>query len=399
MSEQFDFETLVDRRMQGSLRDSMTDPRLLEKGLPSFMAAEMDFPTAPCILDALRKRIDCGIFGFALCDKPYQDAVIRWMKMMRNWEIERDWIVPALGTIFSLSIAIRAFTAPGARVLIQRPVYDRYDQAIIRNERVPLDNPLILREDGHYEMDFDDLESKMALPDVTLMVLCNPQNPTGTVWKRDDLERLAELAVKHNVVVFSDEIYAEFCFLDEPVVPFAAIDAAKEIAISCTGLGKAFNFTGVNHANNLIPGAALREAFTTQRNRDHYGSIDPIAYTSVLAAYNSDGEWNRAVNQLVLKNGDLIRAFFRQYLPSVRVAPQEGAFTIWIDWRGLGLSDEQLFQLLEDKALIQTNHGSEYGNEGRGFCRMNIATPTVEIEKALQRLLEAAREAGLTSGK
>ena len=146
MSEQFDFETLVDRRMQGSLRDSMTDPRLLEAGLPSFMAAEMDFPTAPCILNALRKRIDCGIFGFALCDKPYQDAVIRWMKLMRNWEIERDWIVPALGTIFSLSIAIRAFTAPGARVLIQRPVYDRYDQAIVRNERVPLDNPLILRK-------------------------------------------------------------------------------------------------------------------------------------------------------------------------------------------------------------------------------------------------------------
>ena len=193
MSEQFDFETLVDRRMQGSLRDSMTDPRLLEAGLPSFMAAEMDFPTAPCILNALRKRIDCGIFGFALCDKPYQDAVIRWMKLMRNWEIERDWIVPALGTIFSLSIAIRAFTAPGARVLIQRPVYDRYDQAIVRNERVPLDNPLILREDGHYEMDFDELESQLALTDVQVMVLCNPPNPTGTGWKREEAEWEAEL--------------------------------------------------------------------------------------------------------------------------------------------------------------------------------------------------------------
>ena len=144
MSEQFDFETLVDRSMQGSLRDSITDPRLLAAGLPSFSAAEMDFPTAPCILDALRKRVDTGIFGFALCDQPYQDAVVRWMRMMRNWEIEREWIVPALGTIFSLSIAIRAFTAPGSRVLIQRPVYDRYDQAIYRNQRVPLNNSLIL---------------------------------------------------------------------------------------------------------------------------------------------------------------------------------------------------------------------------------------------------------------
>ena len=397
MSEQFDFETLVDRSMQGSLRDSITDPRLLAAGLPSFSAAEMDFPTAPCILEALRKRVDAGIFGFALCDQPYQDAVVRWMKMMRNWEIEREWIVPALGTIFSLSIAIRAFTAPGSRVLIQRPVYDRYDQAIYRNQRVPLNNSLILRDDGHYAMDFDDLEKKMALPDVMLMVLCNPQNPTGTVWKREELERLAELAKKYDVVVFSDEIYAEFCFLDQPVVPFAAIPAAMGHAISCTGLGKAFNFTGVNHANNLIPDPALREAFTTQRNRDHYGSIDPIAYTSVLAAYNSDGAWNRAVNQLVLKNGDIIRDFFRQHLPAVKVAPQEGAFTIWIDWRGLGLTDELLFDLLEEKALIQTNHGSEYGEEGRGFCRMNIATPTVEIQKALERLLKAAREAGLAT--
>ncbi len=397
MSEQFDFETLVDRSMQGSLRDSITDPRLLAAGLPSFSAAEMDFPTAPCILEALHKRIDTGIFGFTLCDKPYQDAVVRWMKMMRSWEIQPDWIVPALGTIFSLSIAIRAFTAPGARVLIQRPVYDRYDQALHRNGRIPLSSSLILRDDGHYEMDFDDLERKMALPDVTLMVLCNPQNPTGTVWKREELERLAALAKKYDVVVFSDEIYAEFCFLDQPVVPFAAIPEAKEHAISCTGLGKAFNFTGVNHANNLIPGDALREAFITQRNRDHFGSIDPIAYTSVLAAYNSDGEWNRAVNRLVLKNGDVIRTFFARYLPAVHVAPQEGTFTIWIDWRGLGLCDDQLFSLLEDRALIQTNHGIEYGEEGRGFCRMNIATPTVEIEKALQRLLKAVREAGLAS--
>ena len=308
-----------------------------------------------------------GFSVLALCDKPYQDAVIRWMKLMRNWEIERDWIVPgAWNHLFAVNCHPRLYRArckgPDSAAGIRR-----YDQAIVRNERVPLDNPLILREDGHYEMDFDDLECKLALPDVTLMVLCNPQNPTGTVWKREELERLAELAAKYHVVVFSDEIYAEFCFLDQPVVPFAAIDAAKGLAISCTGLGKAFNFTGVNHANNLIPDDALREAFITQRNRDHYGSIDPIAYTSVLAAYNSDGEWNRAVNQLVLKNGDLIREFFRQHLPSVRVAPQEGAFTIWIDWRGLGLSDDQLFQLLEDKALIQTNHGSEYGEEGKGF--------------------------------
>ncbi len=395
MSFFFDFETMVDRSHQGSLRDSITDPRLLAAGLPSFSAAEMDFPTAPCVINALIKRMQTGIFGFALCDAPYREAVVRWMRLMREWEISPDWVTPALGTIFSLSTAIRAFTKPGSRVLIQRPVYDRYDQAIIRNGRIPISNSLRLMEDDHYEMDFADLEEKMACPDITLMVLCNPQNPTGRVWRKEELMRVAELANRYGVTVFSDEIFAEFCFLPEPVTPYASIPGASPHAISCTGLGKAFNFTGLNHANNLIPDAKLRDAFITQRNRDHYGSIDPMAYTAVLAAYQSDGQWNRAVNQLLWKNGEIIRNFFAANLPQVRTSPQEGAFTLWIDWRGLNLADETLFAFLENEALIQTNHGAEYGPEGTGFCRMNIATPTIEIEKALTRLQNAAGKANL----
>ncbi len=394
MPVSFDFQTLVDRSNQGSLRNAITDPRLLAAGLPSLSAAEMDFQTAPCVIEALEKRIRTGIYGFALCDDPYRAAVARWMRLMRGWEISPEWVTPALGTIFSLSIAIRAFTKPGNRVLIQRPVYDRYDQAILRNGRIPLSNSLQLQQDGSYQMDFSDLEQKMALPDVCLMVLCNPQNPTGTVWKKDELEKIAELANRYGVVVFSDEIFAEFCFLSEPVAPYASISGAAPHAISCTGLGKAFNFTGLNHANNLIPNAKLREAFVEQRNRDHYGSIDPMAYTAVLAAYQSDGEWNRAVNRLLWKNGELIRAFFASHLPQVRTSPQQGTFTLWIDWRGLGLSDTALFSFLENQALIQTNHGSEYGPEGEGFCRMNIATPSREIEKALARLLTAGKNSG-----
>ncbi len=391
----FDFETLVGRSGQGSLRDSMTLPQIQLAGLTPFSAAEMDFPTAPCIIKACLERVQKGIFGFALCDKPYQDAVLRWMSLMRGWQAERDWIVPAYGTIFSLSIAIRAFTKPGGGVLIQRPVYDRYDQAILRNKRVPVNSPLQLRPDGSYAMDFADLEQKMAKPDVSLMVLCNPQNPVGRVWRREELQQLAELAGKYQVTVFSDEIFAEFCFLPQPVTPFASLPEAKNSAITCTGLGKAFNFTGVNHANNLIPDEEKRAIFIEQRNRDHYGSIDPLAYTSVLAAYHSDGSWNRAVNGLLLKNGGLIQEFFRKQMPAVRTAPQEGAFTLWIDWRGLGLSDDEIFRFLEEDALIQTNRGREYGDEGLGFCRMNIATPTAEIEKALVRLKAAAKKRGL----
>lgn len=386
----FDFETLVDRSSQGSLRDSMTLPQVKAAGFTPFSAAEMDFPTAPCVIEACLERVRKGIFGFALCDRPYQDAVLRWMAMMRNWQAEREWIVPAYGTIFSLSIAIRAFTKPGSGVLIQRPVYDRYDQAILRNGRVPVNSPLRLQPDGSYQMDFADLEQKMANMDISLMVLCNPQNPVGRVWRREELKKLAELAEQYQVTVFSDEIFAEFCFLPQPVTPYASLPEAKSSAITCTGLGKAFNFTGVNHANNLIPDEKKRTAFTLQRNRDHYGSIDPLAYTSVLAAYQSDGSWNRAVNELLLKNGDLIRKFFREQMPAVRTAPQEGTFTLWIDWRGLGLSDDEIFRFLEEEALFQTNRGREYGDEGLGFSRMNIATPTAEIEKALERLAAAA---------
>lgn len=379
----YDFETLADRTGIGNMKGAMTDQL---PGILNLSGAEMDYATAPVIQKALADFSLRGLYGFTLPDTPYLEAICTWIREIRGTTITPNMIVPTLGTVFGLCTAVRAFTAPGDGVIIQHPSYYRFDRAIERNGRTVISN-LLLEQDGIYTLDMRDLEAKMSVPGNRLLVLCNPHNPTGKVFGVDDLKKIATLAARYDVVVFSDEIFAETAAAGHPVTPYIAVDPAH--GITSTSLGKAFNFTGVNQANLLIPNEDLRQKYLRQRDIDHFGSVDPFFYTALRAAYSPEGaEWVRKMNRHTQANHRRIcDTFWEKGLP-LSLSPLEGAFVAWMDCRRLGLEDEAMMRLFLDSGVI-VDSGAEYGPGGNGFVRINIATPESRISAFLTAMERA----------
>lgn len=356
--------------------------------------AQLHVKTAPCIIDALTRFSQSGLYGWTDSDDPlYIRAVVNWMAKVRGWEIEPSWIVPSYGILQAMCASIRAFTQPGDGIIVQQPVYLLYARAIANCGRKLVDSPLQLRGD-RYEMDFADLEEKMAAPENKLMLLCNPHNPTMDVWEREDLERVAALAQKHHVLVVADEIFAEHVWQPGLMVPYAAVPNALDHCIICTSLGKAFNFTGTSHSNVIIPDAAIRKAYRTQRDADHYGSLSPFMRAAVLAAYTDEGKaWIDELMDFVHENESLVRDCFARCMPAVKLLRHRAGTLIWADFRGLGLSELELERFFLS-AGVEPDLGSKYGAAGTGFLRLQIGMPRSELTGALTRLEAAARKCG-----
>ncbi len=386
---QYDFDTAVNRKGIGNLKDYCTPKNIQDMGILSFSGAEMDFKTAPVIIDAMVERAKNGLFGFTLCDDNYKNAIKWWMKTQRNWAIEDEWIVPTYGTIKSVATSIRAFTDVGDGVIIQPPVYPRYGQAIMRTGRCVISNPLVLR-DGRYEMDFDHLEKCMCDSKAKLMILCNPHNPISKVWEPEDLARIAAIAEEHSVIVFSDEIFGEIIFEDNVMIPYSDVSLADKNCLVSTSLGKVFNLTGMNNANIVIPNEEIRERFVRQRDEDHYGSIDPMAHAAVCAGYSAKGaDWAQQMRDYVYGNVQMVHKFFKDHLPGIKVYETQGSYVLWIDWSALSMDDEDLYRFLVQEAFLHLEPGANYGQGGVGFMRMNIATTRGNLERALSLLLRA----------
>lgn len=382
----YDFETLV-RRRPSNLKGSVTPKKVLEAGNVSFDGAEPDFPTAPAIEKAVMGLAKNGLYGFTICDDVYRERVCWWMEHSRGTKISEEWVVPTLGTIYSLATAIRMCTAEGEGIILTSPVYNRYEQAARRLNRKTVKCPLILK-DGRYQMDFEAIAFAMSRPENHLFVLCNPHNPIGQIWSREELFKLSELANTYGVYVFSDEIFADNCYGGRQCPCYLDIPGARKHAMTATSLGKAFHFTGVNHANMLIADEELRERFSDRRTRDHYGSIDPLAYESILGAYTLEGlDWLRASNKYVEENNRLIREFFRQKLPDVPVYGGEGGYILWMDWRNRFWKETDMAGFLYEKAFFHVDMGSNY--DAPLFTRMCTASPRWCIERALGTLKAA----------
>jgi len=388
----FDFDTPAVRKGTGSMKYAWLPDGWADEGLLTFSGAELDFKTAPCIIKALKERAENGLYGYTLSDEKYLDSITNWMKDVRKWDISKDWIVPTYGIIQALNCTIRAFTEPGDKVIIQNPTYHMYAKATLKNGREVSDNTLKYCN-GHYEMDFDDLEKKMADPKAKLMVLCNPHNPIMEIWEKPELEKIAYLAQKYDVIVFSDEIFAEHSYIG-PMLSYGDVD--NKNAIVLTSLGKAFNFTGVSHGNAIIPGEEVREKFTLQRDIDHFGSIDPFVYASVIAAYSEEGkDWLKEFLDYSWKNGEILKDFFNKYFPSVTCSRQRGGTLVWVDLRSLGMTEDELHDFLLNEAKWQSDRGSIYGTGGECFTRIELGTPRYNLVNALERLYQASVRKGL----
>ena len=376
------FEKMVERGEE-NLKYKMTSKELRKHNILTFAAAEMDFPTAPSIIKSVQKLVENGLFGFTQITEAYRDRIRYWMDVARDFEIENEWIVPTYGTIFSLATTIRFATVKGEGVIVQEPGYSRYEQAIIRLGRNVVVNKLN-EETGYYQMDIDNLEKQMSQDSNRLLVLCNPHSPTGRVWKKSELEKVVELAKKYQVTIFSDEIFAEVVYDGNRTIPI--IELAPENGICCTSLGKTFNFTGVNQANILIADSKLREKFIRQRNEDHYGSLEPFAYASIMGAYTDEGlQWKNEMVELINENRLKLTALFDKngvdYL-----FPVEGSYVAWIKWNAIPFKGQKLIEYIEHTTLIALDCGCEYGSGYEKYTRMNLGTGKMQMEDAIKRL-------------
>lgn len=385
----YDFETIVKRR-PSNLKLSYTDEMVIKAHNVSFDGAEPDFKSAPVIEKAIKAFAENGLYGFTLCDDIYTNAVCNWMNKQRQTNILPEWVVPTLGTIHSVATSIRLFTHEGDGIIITPPVYNRYEQAATRLHRKTVKCPLVLK-DGRYHMDFSSIEAAMRSEKNKLFILCNPHNPIGQIWQPKELEKLAQLANEYQVAVFSDEIFAETVYGGHRTPCYLDVPGAKDHCIVSVSLGKSFGFTGVNHANMLIPNEQLREAFITQRNADHYGSIDPFVYESVLAAYSEEGaDWLHAMNEYVGSNIQKIKQFFEMEFPKAHIYGGEGGYILWIDFREYFNTEEEMIEFLYHKAYFHLDPGSNYDCER--FARMCVASPWHAIEKALKDLKKAKEQ-------
>lgn len=355
--------------------------------------AEMDFPTAPVIRRRLVKIAENGLYGFTEPDDTYRNAIISWQRKVRGVEITGEDIVPTYGTIMALNTAIRAFTKEGDSVLLQAPSYFRFDHAITNNHRKILYNQLCYDPlEKSYHLDLEDLEQCMRQEKVRLMVLCNPHNPTGAVFPLEDLLEVHRMSVQYHVVVFADEIFGEMQFRDPPV---SYGMAGWENTILSTSLGKAFNFTGVSHANLLIRDQTLREKYLQQLREEHFGSIDPFFYNALIAGYSREGyEWLLSVKDKVQENDRILREGLFPFRNLVFPTKHEGTFIEWLDMRGLHLTDEDLASFMRHRVHVLGDPGTEYGTCGSGFFRINLATPTAHIRTLTERFVKLLSKGG-----
>lgn len=387
----YNFDEMVSRAHTGNMKEFLVPETLQEQGITSFAAAEMDFKTAPSVIRSLERAVQGGIYGFTIPTEEYYHAVQWWLKEVRNWDVHREWILPVLGTIHAVASAIRMTCiddGPG-RVIVQSPVYHRYEQAASRMNVQTVHNDLKIVA-GRYEMDFADLEAKMADPGNKLLIICNAHNPIARVWRKEELERVAALSAKYKMPVICDEIFGEMCFDNHVVMPYASIPVGQDYAMTVISLGKAFNFTGVNHANIIIPNEALRQRYDHVRYETHYGSMGPFEYASVMGAYCPEGlSWFYEANKYIQDNAHFVQSFMHRYLPQVHVFPVEGTSVCWMDWSALGLTGDALKQTLIDKALFDAESGSSYSDTCGHFIRMNLSSTREQIESAMERLKAA----------
>lgn len=390
--ERINFDEIIDRKNTNSLKYDFAKRRGKPEDILPLWVADMDFKVSEKVLDAICERVDHGIFGYSEVQEDYFEAVAGWMKEKHGWEPDSRSLVKTPGVVFALAMAVRAFTEPGDGVLIQQPVYYPFSEVIRDNGRVIVDNTLFLGDDGKYHMDLEDFERKAEESHVKLFLLCNPHNPIGRVWTREELEKLGEICIRKNILVVSDEIHHDFVFKGKHQV-FANL--SKELAertITCTAPSKTFNLAGLQVSNIFIADPALRKKFCRQINAAGYSQLNTLGLTACEAAYRYGDEWHSQLMEYLKGNIAFVKEFLEEKLPQIKLVEPEGTYLVWLDFRSLGLSEEDRENLIVKKAGLWLDSGAMFGPAGEGFERINIACPRPVIGQALEKLEKALKE-------
>ena len=388
----YDFSQVIERNNTLSIKYDFAKERKKPNGLLSLWVADMDFPVAQEIKDALIERCNHGIFGYSEVKTPYYEVIAKWYQEKFNWPTKKQWLVKTPGVVAAIANAIRAFTNIGDAVLIQKPVYYPFFLTIEDNQRKVVNNSLVYKN-GRYEMDFVDFEEKIISHKVKLFVLCSPHNPVGRVWNKEELLKIGDICLKHKVIVVADEIHADFVYQGHQHQVFANLKTDyQEITVTCTAPSKTFNIAGLQVSNIFIANENLRKKFKQELKKTANADINVMGLIACQAAYSQGEDWLRQVKIYIAENLEYVKTFLRDNLPQVKLVEPEGTYLLWLDFRELNLTEEELEDLIINKAKLWLDGGTMFGTEGVGFQRINIACPQKILIQAFTQLKEALKQ-------
>lgn len=386
-----DFDTVIDRRNTNCLKYDFAKRRGMPENVQPLWVADMDFQTSSYVQKALIREAGHGIFGYSEVQEEYFEALKSWMSRHYGWSVERRWLVKTPGIVFALAMAVKAFTKEGDGVLLQLPVYYPFSEVIVDNGRKIVSNTLVQDESGRYHMDAEDFENKIVNDNIKLFFLCNPHNPVGRVWTKEELIKIGDVCHKHHVIVVSDEIHADFVFQGKHNVFASLKEEYKDFTITCTSPSKTFNLAGLQISNILIPDTELRQRFRKEIDASGYSQLNVMGLVACEAAYRDGDEWYYAMLDYIRQNIEFTKGFFEQKMPKVKMTEPEGTYLVWLDFRELNLTNQELEDLIIKKAGLWLDSGVIFGESGKGFQRINVACPRAALKEALEKLEQAVK--------
>ncbi|BDR55466.1 MalY/PatB family protein [Xylocopilactobacillus apis] len=391
MSKKYNFDQIVDRHHTNSskwsleaYKEKFNEPNIK---YPCWVA-DMDFLCPPMVIDAVEKRANHGIYGYSSSNEP-EIAYMGWAKRRFNWELKEEWILHTPGVVTAIRLAVQTFTHPGDQVLIQRPVYYPFSDAVEDNGRKLVSNSLVFKN-GHYEINIADFEAKCADPNTKMFILCSPHNPIGRLWTKNELLKMLEICDKYHVFVVADEIHSDLVMPGHTHYVAANLDPkyAQNI-MTCTAPSKTFNLAGLQFSNVIIENDAKRYDLDRAINNVGIGNPNPFAIVATTTAYNEGDEWLKEVLDYIEGNLNWVKDYLSKNLPQVKVYNHEATYLLWLDFRELKLTDQELEDVIFHEALVAMDAGTWFGPEGSGFMRFNLACPRSTVTGAFESIREA----------
>ena len=387
----YEFDKKLNRKHTHSIKWDKMDHYYEGKDLLPMWIADMDFEAAPEILEAMRARVDHGVFGYVATPSSYFDTAVKWSKRRHSQDLDASTLVHSPGVVPSLAFLVRLFTKRGEKVIIQPPVYPPFRNVLVQNHRQPVMNPLI-EENGHYRMDYAHLEVLAADPEINWMILCNPHNPVGRCWTRDELRQVADICLKHGVRIISDEIWRDLVYAPNVYTPMASLGKeVEDITITLWAVSKTFNLAGLQASFIVFPRETDRMLYQEEIEKLDLNLQNTLALTGTQAAMEYGEPWLEALKAYLTANIHYAKAFLQEHVPEVDFCLPEATYVLWLDFRCLGLRGKELGDLLEQNGQIALNPGASFGDEGKGFMRMNIACPRHQLEDAMGRIEAAVK--------
>lgn len=391
------FDEYIERRNTNCVKWDNYKERFAEydaENLLPMWIADMDFKAPQPVINALGKRVSHGIFGYTCKPDSFYNAIINWVKRRYNWEIQKDWVVYTPGVIPGFTVAIQALTQPGDGVIIQTPVYYPFADSIKNNGRI-IKNSQLKIVNGHYEMDFQDLAEKASDPNNKLLIISNPHNPVGRVWTLEELERLADICLKNDVKIVSDEIHGDIIFKGYNHIPLSTLGKkVADITITTYSPSKTFNVAGLQTAYMVIPSDSIREQFNKKLTANRVFNLSAFGQVALEAAYNESEDYLIQLLEYLEANLDYMEDFVKRELKNIKLYRPEGTYLVWVDFSGTGMSNDEIKRFIIEKAKIAVDQGDWFGEGGECFARFNIACPRSILEKAMKQLKNALENNG-----